>query len=118
MSETKELAWKILEMIKFDLQSAGFKVKQYKEGVYGAPNGMCLQVLGGHLLSSMWLFVDGSKLIFSRFQSIDKQKYSRGGLHYMELADPNSKPAELLLKLFKADAELKKHLRQYGRDGF
>jgi hypothetical protein len=118
MSEIKDLAREVLDMIKFDLQSSGFKVKLYKEGVYGAPNGMCLQVMGGHLLSSMWLFVDGSKLIFSRFQSIDKQRYSRGGLHYMELADPNARPAELLLKLFKADAELKKNLRSYGRNGF
>lgn len=120
MNESKQITQDVLEMVKFDLKSAGFKVKHYKEGVYGAPNGTCLQVMGGHLLPSIWLVVEGSRLIFSRFQNILRQKFTgtSGGLFYMELADPNAKPAELLLKLFKADAELKKSLRRYGERGF
>lgn len=112
----KQLTQDVLEMIKFDLETAGFKVKQYKS-VYGWGSG-CLQVLGGHLLPSIFLFVDGSRLLFSRYMNVNKQKHSKGGLRYMELADPTAKPSELLLKLFGADSDLKKSLRVYGRSGF
>lgn len=111
----KAMKLEILDMIKYDLTQAGFEVRKFKGEGYSP---ICLQVLGGFLLPSIFLFVEGQRLIFSRFMNIHRQKYSRGGLYYMDLANPAAKPSEMLLKLFGADAALKKSLRLVAREGF
>lgn len=112
MSATElKAAHETLDILRVDFESAGFTVKKFKS-IYGWPSG-CLQVMPGYLLPSIFIFVDGTKLLFSRFMNLYKMRNKPGGLHCMELSEPGAKPGELLLRLFQADAELKERLKTY-----